>query len=246
MSAPSATPGRVIRAALIILPFGTIVLGALSFVFYFNKQEKTLQRSIKYAAGLQKDLNAADLQRSMTIVAEALAKPEAERAKTLASFIESSLGPENMGYEVRTIVDRKQPDAPALAMDVELTGTKRAYDVVLVLTNYLSADEGKSVAAMLATAHSMTGLPKLRTIRFAAIQNVAVLKSYQSDAVSAQDRITHVLLLGDAAKVPDSDITGPLHLERSGAVLLRPDLQGDPLTAAQSLMKQVSDLADRL
>jgi hypothetical protein len=144
------------------------------------------------------------------------------------------------------VIERSDPQAAALALDVELTGSKRAYDVVLVLADYLSADQGRAIAALLGTAHAMTGTPKLRTVRFAAIQNIAALKAYQTDAVSAQDRITHVVLLGGAAAAADGDISGPLHLQGRGAVILRPDLKGDPLPAAQRLLKQVSDLADRL
>ncbi len=117
--------GRVIRTALIVLPFGTILLGALSFVFYFNKQEKVLQRSIKYASGLRKDLNEADLKHYKSIVTETANKTEPERSKSLAAFIESTLGPENMGYEVRKLADPANPHGATLALDVELTGTNQ-------------------------------------------------------------------------------------------------------------------------
>lgn len=246
MSDSPPTIGRVIRTALIVLPFGTILLGALSFVFYFNKQEKTLQRSIKYASGLRKDLNEADLKHYESIVTETMLKPEPERAKALAAFIESTLGPENMGYEVRTLADPANSQGAALALDVELTGTKRPNDVVLVLTNYLGMDAARATACLLGCAHSLTGSPLIRSVRFTSLQNIGALKNYQISAVSAQDRITHVLLLGNAAQAADTDVTLPLHLERRGAVILRPDLKGDPLPAAQALLKQISDLADRL
>jgi hypothetical protein len=246
MSDSPPTIGRVIRTALIVLPFGTILLGALSFVFYFNKQEKTLQRSIKYASGLRKDLNEADLKHYEAIVNETASKPPADRAKALAAFIESTLGPENMGYEVRAIVNPADPQGAALALDVELTGIKRPYDVVLVVTDYLGADAARATACLLGSAHSLTGSPLIRSVRFTALQNISALKHYQTAAVSAQDRITHVILLGNAASAADADVTGPLHLERRGAVILRPQLQGDLLPAAQSLLKQVNDLADRL
>ncbi|MBL9145325.1 MAG: hypothetical protein JNM99_16725 [Verrucomicrobiaceae bacterium] len=246
MSESPPNVGRVIRTALIVLPFGTILLGALSFVFYFNKQEKVLQRSIKYAAGLRKDLNEADLKHYESIVTEASSKPGDERTKSLAAFVESTLGPENMGYEVRTLADPANPQSAALALDVELTGTKRPNDVVLVLCDYLGADTARATACLLGCAHSLTGTPLIRSIRFTAVQNVSALKHYQTFAVSPQDRFTHVVLLGNAASATDAEITGPLHLQQRGTVILRPELKGDLLTAAQALLKQLNDLADRL
>jgi len=246
MSQPPTTVARVIRAALIILPFGTIVLGALSFVFYFNKQDKVMQRSIKYAAGLRKDLNDTDLKRYEQNVTDTLAQPTSERAKTLATYIESTLGPENMGYEVRAIRDTAAPQEAPLALDVEITGSKRANDVVLVLADYLGSQNSRAVAAMLGAAHSMTGTPRLRTVRFVALQNLGALKAYQQQAVSQYDRITHILLLGDFAAAPDAEVSTPLYLQGRGTVILRPDLKGNVLPVAQSVLKQVTDLADRL
>lgn len=246
MSHSPPTVGRIIRTALIVLPFGTIVLGALSFVFYFNKQEKVLQRSIKYASGLRKDLNDADLKHYESIVTETMLKPESERAKALAAFIESTLGPENMGYEVRTLADPANPQGAALALDIELTGTKRPNDVVLVLSDYQSADAARATACLLGCAHSLTGTPLIRSVRFTSLQNVSALKHYQTFAVSPQDRITHVVLLGHAACASDEDIAGPLHLQQRGTVIVRPDLKGGLLPAAQALLKQLNELADRL
>jgi len=246
MSDSPPTIGRIIRTALIVLPFGTILLGALSFVFYFNKEEKVLQRSIKYASGLRKDLNEADLKHYESIVTETSGKPGDERTKSLAAFIESTLGPENMGYEVRTLADPANPQSAALALDVELTGTKRPNDVVLVLSDYLGADTARATACLLGCAHSLTGTPLIRSIRFTALQNVSALKHYQTFAVSPQDRFTHVVLLGNAANATDAEITGPLHLQQRGTVILRPELKGDLLPAAQALLKQLNDLADRL
>ena len=249
-----ATVGRVIRAALIILPFGTVILGMMSFVLFFNKKEQTVQRSIKYAAGLRKDLNEADLKHYAQIVSDALSLPPAERTRTLATFLESTLGPENMGYQVRSMTDRGNPQAPPLALDVELTGSKRPRDLVVVVCTFLPADSitgldlstPRNVAAFLGLAHASTGLPKLRSLRFAALQNVAALKTYYDDGIQAGERITHLVLLGPIANASDAEVLVPLHLEGRGVILLRPELKGETLPAAQLLFKTVTDLADRL
>ena len=251
---PLSTTGRVIRAALIILPFGTVLLGIMSFVLFFDKKEQTVQRSIKYAAGLRKDLNEADLKHYEQVVSDALAKPPAERTRTLATFLDSTLGPENMGYQVRSFMDRTDPKAPPLALDVELTGSKRPRDLVVVLGSYLPADvvtgldldTPRGLAAFLGVAHASTGLAKVRSLRFAAIQNVAALKNYYEEGIQVGERITHVLLLGEIANAPDAEVTSRLHLEGRGVVLLRPNLKGEVLPAAQTLLKTVTELADRL
>ncbi len=253
-SSPTPTVGRVIRAALIILPFGTIVLGALSFVFFFNKKEQTVQRSIRYAAGLRKDLNQADLKHYEQVVSEALTKPQPERAKTMAAFLESTLGPENMGYQVRTLADRGNPQGPAIALDVEVTGSQRPRDLVLVLNGFLPTEAvigvdlvtPRATAALLGLAHAATGLPKVRSLRFAAVQNIGAVKAYYEEAIQVGERITHVVLLGSLATQPETDIVQALHLEGRGVVVLRPELKGDLLPATQALQKQVNDLAERL
>ncbi len=253
-ASPSSTAGRVIRAALIILPFGTIVLGALSFVFYFNKKEQAVQRSIRYAAGLRKDLNETDLHRYEQIVNEALAKPMPERAKTMAAFFESTLGPENMGYQVRTLADRADPQGPAIALDAEVSGNQRPRDLVLVLGGYLpvenavarDASPARAMSVFLGLAHAATGQPKVRSLRFAAVQNLSAAKAYYEEGIQVGERITHVVLLGSLAAQPDDAIVFALHLEGRGVVILRPEVQGDLLSAAKSVQKQVNDLAERL
>ena len=257
MPTASASPNPVIRAALVIFPLGLILLGAGSFVFYFNKREQTTQRAIKYAAGLRKELNEADLKHYEEVFAEALSKPAQERAKTLATFMESTLGPENMGYTVRTVLDKNNRDAPAQAMDVEVTGASKPRDLIVVLVSFLPelavpdpSIIGRPAAVFLNLAHSLTGLAKVRSIRFVAVQNVAAIRPYYEQGVDVQERISHVLLLGPAAAASDADVIAALHLEGRGAVLLRPTVPpgngAGLLHFAKALQKQVMELAERL
>lgn len=253
---PPTTPtsGRVIRAALIILPFGTVLLGILSFVLFFDKKEQTVQRSIKYASGLRKDLNEADLKRYEKIVADTLALPPAERTHTLATFLDSTLGPENMGYQVRTFIDRGDPKAAPLALDVELTGNKRPRDLVVVICGFapdatfttgLDQETPRGVAALLGVAHATTGMPRVRSLRYTAVQNLAALKSYYEEGIQVGERITHLILLGSIAQSSDAEVMTQMHLEGRGVTPLRPNVKGDVLTSAQELLKIVGDLGDR-
>jgi hypothetical protein len=251
MSEKPANYRRVIFWALFVLPFGTIALGALSFVFYFNKQEQALQRSIRYAAGLRRDLNEADLKHQEQVMLEALAKAEPDRSKALAAFLESTLGPENMGYSVRVVTDRSGLDKPALALEVEATGGKKAQDVVLVLGGWLpglatldNSTIAKPMATFLGLAHSFAGESKVRSLRFVAVQDLKALKAYYLEGVGFRDRIQQLVLLGGAEAMSDADVLAALHLENRGTVLLRPKARS--LAEAEALRKQVSDLAERL
>lgn len=255
MSPTSGSAGRVIRAALVLFPLGLILLGAGSFIFYFNKREQTTQRAIKYAAGLRKELNAADLKHYEEVFTGALAGPANERSRTLATYLESTLGPENMGYTVRTVLDKNNREAPALAMDVEVTGSSKPRDLVMVLLSFLpeltTADNtqvARPAAVFLNLAHSLTGLAKVRSIRFVAVQNVAAVRPYYEQGVDAQERISHVILLGPAATAGDAEVTAALHLEGRGVVLLRPAMgKGEELLLqATKLQKEVVELAGRL
>ncbi len=257
MSTDSGTAGRVVRAALTIFPLGLVLLGAGSFVFYFNHKEKTEQRAIKYAAGLRKDLNEADLKRYEQVFNDALNGPVAERKKTLTSFLESTMGPENMGYGVRLLQDKSDRNADPLALDVEVTGSRKPRDLVVVVLGFLpslttmdNSKVSRPSAAFLNIAHSLAGQAKARSIRFVALQNMSALKPYYEEDISAQERISHVLLLGAAAEADDATITAAMHLEGRGVVILRPSVaSGDTqslLGSASAILKQVTELAERL
>ena len=254
MSTESGTAGRVVRAALIIFPFGLVLLGAGSFVFYFNHKEQSEQRAIKYAAGLRKDLNEADIARYTQVFDEALGKPEPERSKTVTSFVESTLGPENMGYTVRAVRDRNDPVAVPLAFEVEATGARKPRDLVVVVTELLpdlavldNASISRSAAVFLNVAHSLAGQSRARSIRFVSVTKVAALRAYYEQAIGNEDRISHVLLLGRLSGIPDETVNDALHLRGRGTVLLRPTVDAaNVMDSATKLLKQITDLADRL
>ena len=256
MSTDSGTAGRVVRTALIIFPFGLILLGAGSFIFYFNHKEQTTQRAIKYAAGLRKDLNEADLTRYEQIFDDALAKPAPERLRTLSSFLESTLGPENMGYTIRVAMDKLNHEAIPLAYDVEVTGASKPRDLVLVLTGYLPETTtldnhalARPNAVFLSIAHSLSSQAKTRSIRFIASQNMAAVKAYYDQLITNQERISHIVLLGAMAEATDAVLTESMHLQGRGVVFLRPQIaagSGSLLPSAQALLKQVTDLAEKL
>lgn len=246
----SQTPGKVIRAALMILFFGTIVLGALSFVIYFKKEETKVARSIRYAAGLRHELDLPSLQRHEQILLNALAKPGSEATKTIASYLESTIGPENMGYNIRVVPDKATNET--LAIEAELTGTRRPQEVVLVLGEFAPQlpvlDAGfiaRPLASLLGVAHAHTGLPSLRTLRFVTIRNLNALKTWYLEGVSGHDRIGHVLLVGTLQSASDADVLGILHTAERGTIVLRPASTPDLLQSARALEQSAMSFADR-
>lgn len=245
-SQPGST--RWIRWALVVFPTGLIVLGVISMIWHLSKKQETAERSIRYAAGLARGINAADLARLEKILSET------SDPKTVASFVESTLGPENMGYTVRRVQGKSDAAERIVAFDVELTGQKKPRDVVLVISHHLPfADSAPSAtgaarasALMMSVAHAVTGSPALRSIRFVSVESPAALLSYYEAALGAGERISHVVVLGQLAAMTDDALFQPLHLNETGAVIVRPALDADAVAAAKALRSQVMELADRL
>lgn len=246
-------PGKIIRAALVILFFGTIVLGALSFLIYFTKEETKKERSSRYAAGLRRELDASSLERHEKIIRDAFTKPNTERNRTLSSYLESTFGPENMGYTVRAFASKADPSAAPVALDIEITGSKRPNDIVLVACGYLPGLEtfdptslSKPLAVTLGVAHALTGGSSNKTIRFVSLENSAALTTYYSEAIGNNDRITHIFLLGNLVSASDDAVLKTLHLEGRGTVLKRHEITTNLLGSAQALKNEIVQLAERL
>ena len=137
MSETTAAPatGRFIRAALVIFPAGTIILGILSFGIWWWKRERVEQRGYQYALALRRDLSESGLSRHASILHEALSRADMPRFQAVAAYLESSMGAENMGYHVRR--ERARVNGMEVSdVEVELTGRQRPREVVLLLVPY--------------------------------------------------------------------------------------------------------------
>ncbi len=245
-TSPSSTAGRIIRAALIVLPFGTIVLGALSFVIYFKKEEKKVARSARYAMALRHELDLAGLQKHEQILRGAAA----QNLRNVSAYVESTLGPENMGYNLRIVQDKVTNET--LAIEAELTGTQKPNDVVLVLAAFAPAASvtedllmPSSLSVMLGVAHANTGQSRQRTVRFVAVRDAAALDAWYAQAVSLNDRVTHVILLGALRSMTDASVIEAVHMRDRGTLVLRPGARGDLLEKARETERVVFDLAER-
>ncbi|MBL9115814.1 MAG: hypothetical protein JNJ83_12470 [Verrucomicrobiaceae bacterium] len=221
-----------IKAALVIFPTGLIISGVVAMFWYVSQKQETQSRSIRYAAGLAKKINSADLERYEKIV------KETQDARIIESFLESTLGPENMGYTLRKVSGEGTDATRAVAMDVELTGQQRPRDIVMVLV------DPSSSPVVLSTAHAMTGEPQTRSIRFVIVENLAAVRRYYTDVIQMNDRITHILVLGALAAETDDRLVESLHLQQTGTVIERPNATAT-VESAQSIRTRLKELAGR-
>lgn len=165
------SPFKWIPWALVALPVGLMVGLGIAMWMYFEKKEDEATRVHGHARALQREPGAADLERHIRILREAEATAPEVRLETLRSYLESTLGPSNMGYEI--IADHFDAGgADRMNVAVELKGTKSPLDVVIVLASYgapPSASENEQLAAFLALAQAVTGSPQVRSIRFLVV-----------------------------------------------------------------------------
>ncbi len=249
---PSPAQGRFIRAALVIFPVGTVVFGILSFGIWWWKRERVEERGYKYALALRRDLSEAGLRRHADILAEALGRTDAARFQAVAAYLESSMGAENMGYQVRR--DRSRVGETEVAnIDVELTGKPRPREVVLLLVPYGEAGqaeaESRSLAMLMSLAHALTGETRSLTLRFAAVPLGAdpqALARLAEVAESRRERIMQVFVLG-GGEAAVAAVKTALQTERSGALvkpLTPPETLETALTAAGALRTALLEAAE--
>lgn len=221
----SASQGRFIRAALVIFPAGTIVLGIMSFGIWWWKRERVEERGYKYAMALRRDLSEEGLRRHAQVLDAALSRPDMERFQAVAAYMESSMGPENMGYNVRR--DRvRAAGAEFSNVEVELTGKPRPREIVLLLAPYgdsaRAVEESCALAMLMSLAHAMTGETRARTLRLAAVPAHADSGALQRLALACEERrerVIEVFVAGGAGDETRARVEQAFQSERTGAVV---------------------------
>ena len=157
----SSDPGRWIRAALVLFPAGTVILGIASFGIWQWKKDREADRSFKYALALKRDISLGGLEKHTNLLRDVLKQADALQA--VPGYLQSTLGEENMGYSVRR--DRfEAAGAECSNIDSELAGKQMPYDVTMVLVPYGAGEESAAMAlaTMLSMAHELTGQPVLQ------------------------------------------------------------------------------------
>ncbi|MCB1230655.1 MAG: M20/M25/M40 family metallo-hydrolase [Verrucomicrobiae bacterium] len=129
---------------------------------------------------MRKPVSQEDLEKYVSVLANDIGERNLANDKKLraaAYWIESSLGPSNMGYTV----DRQKYEVDGQEVwnvVAQLPGTEYANEIVVVGAHYDTVpgcpganDNGTGVAALLALANAFTGTQPARTIQFVAFVN---------------------------------------------------------------------------
>jgi len=228
-SPPQASPdtGRWIRAALVIFPLGTVLLGIASFGIWQWKKNREEDRSFKYALALKRDIGLGGIEKHANVLREVLKQPDALLA--VPGYLQSTMGEENMGYAVRR--DRYQSGAAECSnVDAELAGKQMPYDVTMILVPYGAGEESAALglATLLSIAHEVTGQPMLRTLRFATLPRVPGAVEKMAERLRGEgDRVKFLHVLGPMPERLE-EVWG---LKALGTAIETPALPSSPLDA---------------
>jgi hypothetical protein len=240
-SVSSSKQGRWIRAALVIFPAGTIVLGIASFGFWWAKKVRVEERGYKYALALRRDLNEAGLQRHIDILRDVMSQPPAQKIPAVAAYLESSMGAENMGYQVRRVRFQKG-DIELANVDVELTGKKRPREITLLLIPYgdpakIEA-ESRAIAQLMSLAHAITGESGTSTLRLAVVPSgydEESLARLMTATRSKEERFMQIYVGGGVSAESLATIKETFRVEETGTIITAlpdtPDTQTTLATA---------------
>ncbi len=206
---------------------------------------KVEERGYKYATALRREMTPASMERYVKILGEVLGQPQADRLSAVASFLDSSMSAENMGYNPRRV--RFYASGVEVAnVDVELTGRQRPREVVLVLVPYGGADaaraapEAHALAGMMALAHSMAGERGNATVRFIAVplgvrdeSGHSGLDRMMVEVHDRDERLMRVHILGG----PEADVLEQIRL------VLKPEVTGTVIQPAAATLDVPATLA---
>jgi hypothetical protein len=164
--AENPKPNPWVRLFVAGLPLGLIVMGAISFLFYFHKRNAAREtRPSQYASMMQKDLNLEDFQRYVKILDKDIGPRTPEHpgnVEAAQSFIQSTLGYDNMGYQVV----RRELGKDA-GFEAGMKGEKTPQQLVLICARY-DNEHAESIATLFCLAQAVTGTKHRNTVRFFA------------------------------------------------------------------------------
>ena len=256
MNAPDSPPiksdpGKWIRRMVVGLPVGTVILGMASFWIYFENKERKEQRTYRHALGLRRDVNEADLKRRLEVLAEAARLAPDERRQTLASYADSSLSPENMGYDVKNLT-WKDAGLERSSVIASLIGSRRPSDRVLVVAGYGGdVKDDAALALLLSMAQALTGTPKIKTLQFAVIDASpgvadASWNELGSQIRATRDRVTQLFVVGESLRESAEKWSAKNEV---GVVVVSAVSSSEPqemVKDAEGLISQIQSAVDRL
>lgn len=174
---PRFTQPQVIRFLILGLPTGLIITGVIAMFVYFKLDRKREQ--LESRTLVSKAVNEADLRAAVHTLSAAIGpRPTAvpETVSSARKFIQSTLGPANLGYMVSR-VEFEMEGQPWHHLVIDLAGKSEALrnEVVIVTANYDTASgspgadgNASGVAALMSIAQSFAGAATDRSVRFVA------------------------------------------------------------------------------
>lgn len=200
--------GFLIRFLIVALPAGLLLSGVLAVLnTHFDEEKESVDPNEKVrleaAAINRKPVHAVDLVTSLEILSGRLGERHVllpEKLESAAVWIESTLGPGNIGY----VIERQVFEVNGLRVRnliAELPGRERREEIVVVAAHYDTVPgspganaSGSGIAALVSLARAFAGDPQTRTLRFVALVNEA------SPDDSADSRGSHQYLTDSRAK----------------------------------------------
>lgn len=227
--------GKVIRFCLVALPTGLLLMGAASVMVTHviggkdADQEEAEQKRQQAARIMRKEVNREDLERYVRVLSEDIGERNLDTYKSLraaAFWIESSMGPSNMGYAV----DRQNYEVEGQAVwnvVAELKGLQRPDEIIVVGAHYDTVpgcpganDNGTGVAALLSLANAFSGSQPSRTILFVAFVNEEP-PHFQTEAMGS-------VVFADWLEKKGARVKGMVSLETIGYYTDEPGSQSLP------------------
>jgi len=257
---PSQLPGKIVRAGLIILPFGTILLGIASFGIWVWKKDRAEDRNYEHARAMRLEPNTAGWQRHFAVLQEVALGSFGERMRSTASYLESSLSAEMMGYGPLQVQPPSGVDETLSGVSAELTGKRRPREVVLVLLPYGATpnpgSEGETgqTASLLCLAHWMTGEATERTLRYLMLPLEAMEPDQQREMVHQigvgmrlrNERLMFLLVAGSRPETFVAQMEGWLDLAAKGTEITSlplPEEASDWVSQSEALRSRLFELA---
>ena len=170
----------VIRLFLIGLPVGLILTTAGSMVWHFSRPDE--DPTPRIYTTLAEEVTETVVMNYVRNVSEVIGPRHATLPGTLertANYLESTLGPRNLGYDVKQQV-YEIDGQPARNLWVDIPGGKRVNEVIMVAANYdanaghFGKNENASgVATVLALAENLTRDKPMLSIRLALLSHGA-------------------------------------------------------------------------
>ncbi len=210
--------GFLIRFLIVALPAGLLFLGGYSLYRSHspsagNEIDPNEAVRLDAAALHRRPVSQTDLLHSLTILSENIGERDSskpEKLESAAVWIESTLGPANMGYTV-TRQEYQASGQPVRNLVATLPGKTRREEIIVIGADYDSAlgspganGNGAGVAALISIAKAFAGERQDRTVRFVAFaggarsgpeRSESGVFVYLNSSRALQEKVVSVILL---------------------------------------------------